>query len=147
MDWRFPALLLGAMVLSIVLSLWQHRRYLAVLNEMAKANAGRSLKLVSGRGKGRLRGAIVILLVDPAARQVVDARVMTGATIFSRLRPAPELQGTLDDVVERTSDKHLRRAIEAALGMLPGATAAPGALADRTATGRIRIPRAQGSPS
>ncbi|MCB0913750.1 MAG: hypothetical protein KDB60_19265 [Propionibacteriaceae bacterium] len=148
MDWRFPAVLIGAMVLSIVLSLWQHRRYLNVVNAMARANAGKNLKLVSGRAKGRLRGAVVVLLVDPRRREVVDARAMVGSTIFSRLRPAAELLGPLATVGERSNDKHVLRAVDAALEMLPGRTSNAPAVADAPARpGRIRIPRVQGSPS
>lgn len=148
MDWRFPALLIGAMVLSIVLSLWQHRRYITVLNAMAKANAGKSLKLVSGRSKGRLRGAVVVLLVDPRRHEVVDARAMVGSTIFSRLQPAPELLGPLASIGERANDKHIHRAVDAALEMLPGTTgSASTPAAVKAPPSRIRIPRAQGSPS
>nr|WP_300144697.1 transcriptional regulator GutM [Propionicimonas sp.] len=146
MGWQFALLLLGAMVASIVLSLWQHRGYLKVVNEMARENAGRQLRLVSGRDKGRLSGALVVLLVDPATDQIVEAKAMTGATIFSRLRPAPQLTGPIATVAERTGEnKHLQRAVDSALGMLPGAkptTKTPQA----PSAGRIRIPRTQSSP-
>ncbi|MBI5027359.1 MAG: transcriptional regulator [Actinobacteria bacterium] len=101
MGWQFAAILIGARLASIALSLWQHSRYRKVVNEMARANAGRRLRLVSGRAKGRLRGAVAVLLVDPAAGEVVEARAMVGSTIFARLRPAPELAGPVSDVVAR----------------------------------------------
>jgi DNA-binding transcriptional regulator of glucitol operon len=147
MGWEFALLLLGAMVASTALSLWQHRAYIKVVNEMARENAGRQLRLVSGRAKGRLKGAVVVLLVDPATEQIVQARTMVGATIFSRLRPAPELAGPIATVAERVGEhKHLQRAVESALGMLPGAKPATSAL-QAPSRGRIRIPRAQSSPS
>ena len=57
MDWRFPAVLVLALVLSMVMSGVQMRAYMAQVNEIAKANAGKNLNLVSGRGKGAFRGA------------------------------------------------------------------------------------------
>ncbi|CAL8970571.1 hypothetical protein PROP_03441 [Propionicimonas sp. T2.31MG-18] len=145
MGWQFAAILIGALLASIALSLWQHSRYMKVVNEMARANAGRRLRLVSGRAKGRLRGAVVVLLVDPAAGEVVEARAMVGSTIFARLRPASELAGPVSDVVARAGDdKQLRAAVESALGMLPersGEARAP----QTSPAGRIRIPRAQSS--
>jgi DNA-binding transcriptional regulator of glucitol operon len=148
MGWQFPAILIGAMVLSIVLSLWQHRKYINVVNQMARENAGRQLRLVSGRAKGRLRGAIVVLLVDPAAGEIVDARAMIGATIFARLHPAPELIGPVAGLAERVGDnKKVRKAAEAALGMLPQRAGVPQAATPQTGRRAIRIPRAQSTPS
>lgn len=74
MDWRFPAVLVLALVLSMVMSGVQMRAYMAQVNEIAKANAGKNLNLVSGRGKGAFRGAIAVLLVDPTTLEVVEAR-------------------------------------------------------------------------
>ena len=146
MSWQFAALLLGALVASIVLSLRQHRAYLNVVNSMARANAGRPVRLVSGRAKGRFRGAVVVLLVDPATKQVVDARAMAGATIFARLQPAPELLGSVADVVDRAEDKHLKKAVESALTQVPVSKARTGN-ASLAPGERIRIPRTQTGPS
>lgn len=148
--WQFAAILLVALVASTVLSLWQHRRYLKVVNEMARANAGRNLRLVSGRAKGRLRGAIVVLLVDPTAGRIEQAQAMVGASIFARLRPAPELVGPVEGAADRAGDtKQLRAAVESALGMLPARSGdASGPAAPKAQPGgRIRIPRAQETPS
>lgn len=141
MDWRFPAILLVALLLGIVLSLWQNRAYAAEINTLARAFAGnKGRRLVSGAGKGRLRGAVVVLVVDTAERQVLDARAMTGATIFSRLRPAPSLVGGLDDVIERATSKKMRLAIENALKLLPAEPPAPAVPAEPA------VPAVPGSP-
>lgn len=147
MNWQFAVLLLAAMVLSLVLSLWQRRRYLDVVNTMARQNAGRPVRLVSGRGKGRLRGAVAVLLIDPAAGEVLEARTMIGATIFARLRPAPGLLGPLANVVDRAEGKHLKKAVESALEMLPGSVPPQAGTESDSPNGRIRIPRTQTSPS
>lgn len=142
MIWQFAALLLGAMVLSIGLSLWQHRVYIAEVNKMAKAHAGQDLKLVSGRSKGRLQGAVVVLLIDPNTRNIEAASAMLGATIFTRLRPAPELCGPMTTVATRATNKHTQKAAESALEMLPvGLRPAPRPAAAKAGRTRIRLPR------
>ena len=142
MYWQFAALLLGAMVLSIGLSLWQHRIYLAEVNRLAKAHAGEDLRLVSGRSKGRLKGAVVVLLIDPNTRNIESASAMVGATIFTRLRPAPELCGPMDTVAERAGGKHMMKAAQSALEMLPaGLRPATLPTATPAAQARVRLPR------
>ena len=141
MTWQFAALLIGALVASMMLSLWQHRRYTTEVNRLARQHAGEDLKLVSGRGKGRLRGAVVVLLVNPRAGKVVEARKMVGSTVFSRLGPAPELVGSLSRVASRATDKHVRLAVEEALTMLPASSRPVGVpAAGRT---RVQLPKPQ----
>lgn len=142
MTWQFAALLIGALVVSMLLSLWQHRRYTTEVNQLARQYAGQDLKLVSGRGKGRLKGAVVVLLVNPRAGKVVEARKMVGSTVFSRLGPAPELVGSLAGVAGRATDKYVRIAVEAALGMLPAA-ARPVAAASHPGRPKVQIPKPQ----
>lgn len=121
MDWRFPAVLVLALVLSMVMSGVQMRAYMAQVNEIAKANAGKNLNLVSGRGKGAFRGAIAVLLVDPTMLEVVEARALVGFSVFGRLKPAPELEGPLKTVYDRAEarHKHLGTAVRQAISMLP----------------------------
>lgn len=124
MGWEFAALLIGALLLGIVMSGWQSRLYGAGLTALAKAHAGKQLRLVSGRSKGRLRGAVVALIVDPTGDAVVDARVMAGSTVFSRFKPAPELVGPIAEVDQRARDSRVREAVAQALSMVkPVATA------------------------
>ncbi|WP_068495181.1 transcriptional regulator GutM [Pseudoclavibacter helvolus] len=121
MDWRFPAVLVLALVLSMVMSGVQMRAYMAQVNEIAKANAGKNLNLVSGRGKGAFRGAIAVLLVDPTTLEVVEARALVGFSVFGRLKPVPELEGPLKTVYDRAEarHKHLGTAVRQAISMLP----------------------------
>ncbi|MFC5125805.1 hypothetical protein ACFPRL_21295 [Pseudoclavibacter helvolus] len=97
------------------------RAYMAQVNEIAKANAGKNLNLVSGRGKGAFRGAIAVLLVDPTTLEVVEARALVGFSVFGRLKPAPELEGPLKTVYDRAEarHKHLGTAVRQAISMLP----------------------------
>ncbi|MGO2748938.1 MAG: transcriptional regulator GutM [Pseudoclavibacter sp.] len=121
MDWRFPAVLVLALVLSMFMTVVQMRAYMRQVNEIAKANAGKNLNLVSGRGKGAFRGAIAVLLVDPTTLEVIEARALVGFSVFGRLKPAPELEGPLKTVFDRAQarHKHLGTAVRQAIGMLP----------------------------
>ncbi|PPG05594.1 hypothetical protein C5E06_01660 [Pseudoclavibacter sp. RFBI5] len=121
MDWRFPAVLVLALVLSMFMTVVQMRAYMSQVNEIAKANAGKNLNLVSGRGKGAFRGAIAVLLVDPTTLEVVEARALLGFSVFGRLKPAPDLEGPLTTVYDRAEarHKHLGTAVRQAISMLP----------------------------
>ncbi|MDO5676835.1 MAG: transcriptional regulator GutM [Propionibacteriaceae bacterium] len=118
-DIAFPLFLISALVLGIALSTWQGRAYGREVREMIRLNAGRKLHLGSGRGKGRLRGAVVLLLIDIEEGAVVEARTMTGMSVFSRFKRAPHLEGSLSGVAGRAGDKLLRQAVEQALDMIP----------------------------
>lgn len=117
-------LLILAFVLSFGLSYWQHRSYSRAVRELAVEFDRPGLKLVSGRGKGFLRGAAVILVVDVRRRQIVAARRMVGSTVFARFRTDTELLGPVSTVSRRVSDKHIEKAVEESLRLLSGS---PGA--------------------
>ena len=134
MGWEFPLLLLAALLAMGGLSLWQTQRLTADINTMARACAGPDRHLVSGRGKGRLYGAIAVLVVDVARAEVVEAGAMTGVSVFARLRPAPQLAGPLASVLDRAPGKALHRAVEDALTRLPSSTPRPPTA--RSAAGR-----------
>ena len=116
MGWQWAVALFAAFILTGVSSLWQMRRYTAQINAMARQFRAPGRQLVSGRHKGRLRGVIVALVVDPGRDEIVAAGAMTGVSVFARLRPAPALTGPLSSVIDRTDDKGTRRAVEDALG-------------------------------
>lgn len=114
-DWGFPLIFLVALLLGVVLSLWQHRAYSNRVRTVAMRNDRSGLSLVSGRGKGFLRGSVVILVIDTLTDQIVDAEVMTGSTIFARFKAAPELLGSLKSVKERTENKFVLKALDDAM--------------------------------
>ncbi len=132
-------LLIAAFVLSFGLSYLQHRAYSKAVREMAMEYDHPGLRLVSGRGKGFLRGAAVILVVDVRRRQIVAARRMVGSTVFARFKPDVDLPGPVATVTQRISDKHMDKAVEQAVGLLaqnPGAVSRSGFLG--TAHGHAR---------
>lgn len=118
MEWLLPILLLTALLLSVGLSVWQTKRYTSDINRIALTHNAPGRHLVSGRGKGRTRGAVAVLVVDSTTDEVVAASAMAGASVFARLRPMPALAGPVATVTERTDDPHIRRAIEDALDRL-----------------------------
>jgi len=119
--WEFALLFFVALVLMGLLSWWQNTSYQREVNRLARAFAGPNRHLVTGRGKSGVRGAIVVLVVDVAAGTVLEAEAMTGASVFARLRPRPQLVGPLATVAERAGSGALRRGVESALERLPAA--------------------------
>lgn len=118
MGWEFAAYLVVAMLLGAALAVLQQRHYTGELRRIAAAHNGPNKSLLSGRSKGRLRGAVVILVVDVPTRKIVEARAMTGATSFARFRDAPELLGSVRGVGERAGSKKIAEAAEEALAQL-----------------------------
>ena len=73
---------------------------------------------MTGRGLGRLRGTIVMLVVDDRQDEVIAAQALRGSTVFATAKPAPDLIGPLATLPERAADKQTRLAVDAALTQL-----------------------------
>ncbi len=115
MGWEFPAALVAAMVLALILGYRQQKAYSGAVTRAAERYSGPNNALVTGRGKGWLSGAVVIMIVDQESRRVVHAEAMTGATVFARPRQAPELLGPVDSLVDRIGTGKKREAVEMAV--------------------------------
>lgn len=123
-------LLLGVFSLSMLASYLQHRYYLRVVNTLARDYRRSGYVLATGRRKGRLRGAVAVLVVrrdDPG--WIERVMVMCGSTVVARFRERPDLTGRADDarlaacrpVVRGAVEDALRRARDVAgREMLPG---------------------------
>lgn len=108
----FAAILFAALVLAGLLSWLQSRAYSRATRRLAERFADNSRAVVvSGRGKGRLRGAIVILVVDSGSKLVIGAEVMEGASVLARFHPRADLEGPLSSLPQRTADAKLQQAI------------------------------------
>ncbi len=118
MNWEFAAILIGALLMSLMLGMWQQGRYARSVNAMVAEYRGSGRLLVTGRGTGRLRGTIVMLVVDDAADRVIAARRLRGSTIFATVKPAPQLLGPVGTLPDRARDKQTRKAIDMALSQL-----------------------------
>lgn len=118
MGWEFAAFLIGALVLSTMLGMWQQGRYARSVNAMVGEHRGPDRLLVTGRGLGKLKGTIAMLVVDDPRDEVIAARVLRGSTIFATAKDAPELLGPIATLPERARDKQTGKAIEMALSQL-----------------------------
>lgn len=105
-------LLIAGFVTSMAASALQHRYYLRTVNRLAAREHRSGLTLISGRATGRLRGAVVLLLVRSADDVIEGAQVMQGASVFAHFRDHPELTGPLAAAPERASGKAMTRAVE-----------------------------------
>ncbi len=118
MGWEFAAILGGALVVSLLLGLWQQGRYARSVTAMVKKHHGAGRILVTGRGLGRLKGTIVMLVIDDAADAVVAASMIRGSTIFATAKDAPQLLGPVATLAERATEKQTRKAVDMALEQL-----------------------------
>ena len=73
MTWQAVLLLVGAFVVAGLASYWQHLRYQRVVNQVATEDNRSGALLVTGRAKGKLRGAIVLLVIDRRSEEVTRA--------------------------------------------------------------------------
>ncbi|MFF9778555.1 transcriptional regulator GutM [Streptomyces sp. NPDC013978] len=105
-------LLLGGFVLSLLASMGQHRYYMRTVNKLAGQEHRAGVTLVSGRATGRLRGAVVLLLVRRSDSVVERALVMQGASVLARFRERPQLTGKLSTASSRAGSTAMARAVE-----------------------------------
>ena len=59
---------------------------------------------------GIARGAIVLLVIDAAREEIIDAEAMVGSTVFARFRPRPGLRGPLVTAEFRERNRFVQRA-------------------------------------
>lgn len=130
----FVALLILAIVLSFAFSYQQHRAYVGAIRDLADRHDRDGVAVVSGRGKGMLRGCVVILAVDSTTRRVLEARTMQGSTVLARFRPAPFLEGNLKGAPQRATSRWMAEALEQATTQFRETA--------RTRAGRARRPLA-----
>lgn len=112
----FAIILFGALALTGLLSWLQNRAYTQETRRFAARFADNSgAVVVSGRGRGWARGAIVVLAIDSRSKQVLAASVMQGASVLARFHPRTELEGPLSSVLKRTDDGKVHQAIDQAM--------------------------------
>lgn len=116
MNSGFAALLFAALILSALLSWLQHRAYVKVTRRLSEQFKGhRDAVLVSGRGKGRVRGAVVLFVIDRSSKRIIAAEAMIGASVLARFHERPELLGGLSSVVSRAGERRLADAAQHAI--------------------------------
>ena len=109
-------LLLAVFALSMGGSYLQHRYYLRVVNDLARQFKDRRYVLASGRHKGRLRGAVAVLVVHrEQPDQVERAVVMSGSTMFAKFRDRSQIHGHITPESLAQESKAVRMAVLDAL--------------------------------
>lgn len=109
-------ILLGILTFSTAGSYLQHRYYLRVVDRLAKQYGGSGHALVSGIRKGRLRGAVAVLVLSRGSPGRVErAMVMEGTTLFARFRDRADLTGVLTDEQLATCSQTVRGAVQDAM--------------------------------
>ena len=113
-------LVLLVMTLTTVGGLVQHRYYSRTVSRLAREHNEPGCVLVSGRGKGRLRGAIVILVLRKEDQIIRAATVMEGATVLTRFKDRPDWVGlsVCDDLPQ--CSPRLSKAVADARTRVPG---------------------------
>ncbi|RBM20062.1 transcriptional regulator [Prauserella sp. PE36] len=117
MTWQAVLVLVGGFVAAGLLSYRQHLGYQRAVNELATDENRSGMLLVSGRAKGRLRGAIVLLVIDRRRGEVTRAQVMEGVSVFAKFTERPDLAGPVEGAEERAGSKALAKAVAEALKM------------------------------
>lgn len=117
--WQFPAILIGAMLLSALMTMLQVRRYNAELQAALKASQGPGDVLVSGRCRSFRGGSVVVLLIDSSTQEITRARAMTGRTVLARFRDRPELLGPVAGAADRAEGRALKEGVQHALLQMP----------------------------
>ena len=125
----FYLLLFLAMSLTAASGLAQHRYYTRTVRRLAREHDEPGCMLVSGRGKGRVRGAIAVLVLNRHDEVIRAAAVMEGATVLARFKERPDWVGlAAGDDLPRCSPR-LAKAVADARTHVPGRrrpTSSPG---------------------
>jgi glucitol operon activator protein len=117
--WTYLLLFL-AMSLTAASALAQHKYYTRTVRRLAREHDEPGCVLVSGRGKGRVRGAIAVLVLDKQTEVIRAAAVMEGATVLARFKQRPDWVGLCArDALPRCSPR-LAKAVADARTHIPG---------------------------
>jgi glucitol operon activator protein len=117
--WSYLLLFL-AMSLTAVSALAQHKYYAKTVRRLAGENNDPGCVLVSGRGKGRVRGAIAVLVLDKQTEVIRAAAVIEGASVLARFKQRPDWVGLCArDDLPRCS-RRVAKAVADARTHIPG---------------------------
>jgi DNA-binding transcriptional regulator of glucitol operon len=86
-------LIVAAVLLTATSGLAQHKYYTRTVRRLAREHDEPGCVLVSGRGKSRFRGAIVVLVLRKHDEQIKAAAVMEGASVLARFKDRSDWVG------------------------------------------------------
>lgn len=109
----FTLLLLGALLLSMSFAHLQHRYYFREVNRLAAQYRDARYVLCTGIARGRLRGAIAILVLRRDGNIIERVVVMEGSSVLARFRPQDTLCGQpLEALSQASLSRPARRALQ-----------------------------------
>jgi glucitol operon activator protein len=117
---QYLLLVFVVMTLTAVGGIIQHRYYTRTVGRLAREHNRPGCVLVSGRGKGRMRGAIAVLILNKEDEVIRAAAVMEGATVLARFKERPDWVGlsARDDLP--TCSPRAAKAVADARAHMPG---------------------------
>jgi glucitol operon activator protein len=113
-------LVLLGMSLTAVSALAQHKYYTRTVRRLAREHDEPGNVLVTGRGKGRLRGAIAVLVLRKEDEVIRAAAVMEGATVLARFKDRPDWVGLSARGDLPRSSPRVAKAVADARSRIPG---------------------------
>lgn len=113
-EWGYLILLFGCLwLLQVVFTYFQNRHYGQTIHEMSMSHSPGYLGV--GVVKQRFGTGCVMILVSDLSGKIVQAKELTGVTVFSRFRPVSDLIGkSVQTLYQSTDDQPRARAIKMA---------------------------------
>jgi DNA-binding transcriptional regulator of glucitol operon len=118
-------LVVAIISLTGVSAIAQHKYYSRTVQRLAREHNEPGCILVTGRGKSRFRGAIVVLVLRRHDEMIKAAAVMEGASVLARFKIRPEWIGRSARDPLPGSSPRVAAAVAEARSRVPGRRAAP----------------------
>jgi DNA-binding transcriptional regulator of glucitol operon len=113
-------LVVAIMSLTGISAIAQHKYYARTVKRLAREHDEPGHMLVTGRGKSRFRGAIVVLVLRTHDEVIKAAAVMEGATVLARFNHRPDWVGLSSRDPLPGSSPRVADAVAQARTQLPG---------------------------
>jgi glucitol operon activator protein len=113
-------IVVGLMSLTGISAIAQHKYYARVVKRLAREHNEPGCMLVTGRGKSRLRGAIVVLVLRKQDEVIKAAAVMEGASVLARFKDRSEWVGLSARDPLPGSSPRVAAAVAEARSQVPG---------------------------
>lgn len=113
-EWGYLIVLFGCLwLLQVVFTYFQNKHYGQTVREMSMSHSPGYLGV--GVVKKRFGTGCVMILVSDLSGKIVQAKELTGVTVFSRFRPVSDLIGKRVQTLYKSTDDQTRaRAIKMA---------------------------------
>ena len=118
-------IVVAIMSLTGISAIAQHKYYARVVKRLAREHNEPGCMLVTGRGKSRLRGAIVVLVLRRQDEVIKAAAVMEGASVLARFKDRPEWIGRSARGELPGSSPRVAAAVAEARSQVPGRRVLP----------------------